>query len=423
MPAITVDQLPASQMEMDRTRRFQKRLFHPSDTAAAEIRWRWLPIIGGLALLVPICALDQWLGQALSLKIVYFLPVLMCAWWSGFAPGILACLAAAGGCFLVHAGRGPTANPINVAWNSIALFCTLVLVTSLVSRLRVAVRREREMARTDPLTGAANGRTFYELAAAEAARARRNGQPLTLAYFDLDNFKQLNDKLGHAVGDAALIKLVQLIQTHLRTSDLLARLGGDEFSLLLPETPADGAMVVLTRLQQMIAQEMAQQNWPIMLSVGAVTFVRPSWDVDRMIQHVDTLMYRAKQQGKGRIVHTIMDANVDETGSGLVRRATVRRVCNFSARVRRQGQQDVDEFATVVHLSTDEIELLLSRPMASEDLLIVEPLASEARTLLARVAHNEPSEGSWLHTCELSTRLSPMELKAWLGEPLLLPIS
>src|SRR5262249_61886429 len=85
------------------------------------------------------------------------------------------------------------------------------------------IRREHLLARTDPLTGAANGRTFYSVAAVEADRARRWSRPLTLAYFDLDNFKELNDRWGHVTGDAALRQVVQSAQLNLRKSDLVAR--------------------------------------------------------------------------------------------------------------------------------------------------------------------------------------------------------
>src|SRR5205823_5425701 len=127
-------------------------------------------------------------------------------------------------------------------WNGVTRFATLALASSLVARLHSGILRERLLARTDPLTGAANARTFYEAVAVEAGRACRAARPLTLAYLDLDNFKQLNDRLGHAAGDAALVHVVQATRLNLRPADLLARLGGDEFALLLPETPADHAL-------------------------------------------------------------------------------------------------------------------------------------------------------------------------------------
>src|SRR5207247_8628556 len=123
--------------------------------------------------------------------------------------------------------------------------------------------------------------------------------PRTLAYLDLDDFKQLNDRLGHAAGDKALQRVVQTIQVHLGGSGLLARLGGDEFALLLPEIGPEGAEVFLARLQGLLSQEMARGGWAVSMSVGAITFLRPLYEVDQMIQRVDLLMYGAKRKGKG----------------------------------------------------------------------------------------------------------------------------
>src|SRR5207237_828725 len=146
-------------------------------------------------------------------------------------------------------------------------FGTLVLTSSVVARLHTAVLREHLLARTDPLTGAANGRTFYETVQVECDRARRASRHLTLAYFDVDDFKLLNDRFGHAAGDAALLQVVRTIHLHLRTSDLLARLGGDEFALLMPEIDADGAVLLLDRLQTMLGDEMTRSGWPVTFSV------------------------------------------------------------------------------------------------------------------------------------------------------------
>ena len=88
-------------------------------------------------------------------------------------------------------------------------FGTLFLIASLISRLHVGLLRERRLARTDSLTGAANARTFYEVAGNETGRASRTSQPLTLAYLDLDNFKKLNDTFGHAAGDQALVQVAE----------------------------------------------------------------------------------------------------------------------------------------------------------------------------------------------------------------------
>src|SRR5262249_59315277 len=108
---------------------------------------------------------------------------------------------------------------------------------------------------------------------------------------DLDNFKQLNDRHGHAAGDEALRRVVEAVGLHLSGPGLLARLGGDEFALLLPGRAPEAAAELLRRLHGLLAREMARRASPLTLSVGAATFLRPSWDVDHMLRRVDALMY------------------------------------------------------------------------------------------------------------------------------------
>jgi diguanylate cyclase (GGDEF)-like protein len=363
--------------------------------------------------------LDYQTGPALSLSILYLIPVAACAWWGGFSHGILLSLTGAVAWYLVDSLENPSISAVIGLWNGVTRFGTLVFVSSLVARLHAGVLCERLLARTDPLTGAANARTFYESVDAEVERATRTDRPLTLAYFDLDNFKQLNDQLGHAAGDAALVDLVRVIRPGLRTSDLLARLGGDEFAVLLPETDADGAIALLTRLQGSITNMMKRAGRPVTVSVGAVTFLKPLWDVDLMVQQVDSLMYAAKHRGKDRVEHAIVrDAGDLRMGERLrlERRATARTLCSRSARVRRDGEEAAEEvIASVQDLSPEGVGLRMDQRFALGSILIIEPLAHQAKTLLARVVRTAEDQGGWIHGCELPTELSTEELGGWLS--------
>lgn len=383
-------------------------------------------LIVGFFFVALVALLDQQTGSRFSFSLFYLLPVAFCAWWGGFSCGILLALAGAIAWHTVDSFRDPTLPATVAAWNGIVRFGTLTLVSSLVSRLHVGIRREHLLAHTDPLTGAANGRTFYAATAAEADRARRSSRPLTLAYFDLDHFKQLNDRLGHAAGDAALRHVVQTVRLNIRRSDLLARLGGDEFALLLPETGAQGARTLLDRLQGMLSREMAHRGWPVTLSVGAITFLQPPGDVDLMIQQVDALMYKAKREGKARVEYQTIEGLPllrEEGGRRVERRATALVLGTCTARVRPEGQDRAqEEFATVRDLSAGEIRLHLEKHFGEDTLLLVEPLSPGAKTLVARVVHKAPDEGGWEHGCELSTRLSEEELNCWLGEQLTGPL-
>ncbi len=369
----------------------------------------------GFLVVVLIAVLDLRTESRLSFGLFYLIPVAFCAWWGGFSPGILLALAGAIVWQAVDAVENPLA-PVTVAgWNGVVRFGTMVLVSSLVSRLHVGMVRERRLARTDPLTGAANGRTFYEVADVEAERSRRTSRPLTLAYFDLDDFKQLNDRRGHATGDAALQAVVETIYLHLRRNDLLARLGGDEFGLLLPETGPEDAVAVLGRLQGQLIQEMARQGWPLGVSIGAATFLRPLGDVDLMIGRVDELMYHAKRNGKGHIEHTVVQGARPDGARLVERRAATRVLCNRAARIRPEGGEQED-VATVRDLSPAGVGLHLGERFPAGTLLIVESLTPGPRTLLARVMQSTPEAGGWRHGCELSLRLNAEELHCWLVE-------
>ncbi len=385
--------------------------------AGCENGLRGALLVAGGALFVALIAwLDLATGPNLSCSIFYLVPVVACAWWGGFPHGILLALGGSVAWHLVDTIENPMIPPGAGVWNGIVRFGTLTLACSLVSRLHAGVRRERWLARTDPLTGAANARTFYEAAVVEAERARRASAPLTLAYFDVDNFKQLNDRLGHAAGDDALRHVVETIQQQLGTTGLLARLGGDEFALLLPVHGADGAVALLAGLQNLLSQEMALRGWPVTLSVGAITFLRPAWDVDLMIQRVDALMYGAKKKGKARVEHEVIEdeGHVPREGwRGSERRAMARVLCNRAARVRGVGGE---ELATLCNISVGGIGLYLEAPLPQDTMLIVEPLSPTAGALLARVVRVVPEGGRWMHGCLLATRLDAEELGAWLGQ-------
>jgi diguanylate cyclase (GGDEF)-like protein len=378
----------------------------------------WLLTAGGLLCVGLIALLDYETGPALSLSIFYLIPVGICAWWAGFSHGILLSLAGAVAWSLVDSLENPALTAPIGLWNGIVRCGTLVIISSLVSRVHAGAMRERLLARTDALTGAANGRTFYEAVLFESERAARSGRPLTMAYLDLDDFKRLNDERGHAAGDAALVDLVNLIRPSLRSTDVIARLGGDEFALLLPETDATGAVAALTRMQLTLADEMARTGRALTVSIGAVTFLSPVWDVDRMVQQVDTLMYAAKRLGKNRVEHvTVRDAGDLKIGDRLrlERRAGARSVSHHSARVRREGEGVDEEVPASVHdVSCDGIALRTERRFDEGCVLIVEPFAKRGQTLLARVARATPDAGGWLHGCELATAMSAEELQCWL---------
>jgi diguanylate cyclase (GGDEF)-like protein len=386
--------------------------------------WRALMLaVGGFTLVAFIGFLDYLNGPELSFAIFYLVPIALGAWWGGFAQGILLSMACALSWQAVEIAEGSSIAPIIQLWNGTARFGVFVITSSLLSRLRVSLFLEKKLARSDPLTGAANGRTFYENVSQTVERVLRAELPLTLAYLDLDNFKWLNDKLGHSAGDEALCDLVRTIHQNIRTTDMLARLGGDEFALLLPECSERDARAILERIQESFGHEMLLKEWPVTLSIGAMTFPQPARDIDAMVRRVDKLMYRAKKAGKNRIAHHLLsDAEMEveiAESSVAERRATARIVCDRPARVRSEGEMDsFDEFARVRDISATGLCLRLEIRLPVQTLLAVEPLHEcGARTLLIRVMWaTEDDEGGWLHGCVLANSLSADELQLWASE-------
>ncbi len=389
---------------------------------------QWLPlaagacsgpliVLAGLVLVGLTALIDYATGPELSFAIFYLIPIALGAWWGGFAHGILLALASTVAWHGTDLLEYPLAPPGVLLWNGIVRFCFFVITSSLLSRLRVAMRREQNLARTDPLTGVANARTFYEAAHLEIERAARAPRPFTLAYLDVDNFKQVNDRLGHSVGDVLLREVAETIRQSTRVTDVLARLGGDEFALLLPETAAAAATAALNKVREALARRMAEGGWTITFSIGAATFQAPPRDVDLMVRHVDALMYSVKRGGKNCIRHEIVldpDAGAPADAPQPERRAVVRVLCNLPARVTFSGSGDEGGFATIRDIIHDSVHLHLDRHVDEGVLVTIEPLCeSRVKTLLARVVATSADGDGWAHRCELSNHLSDDELRDW----------
>ncbi len=196
-------------------------------------------------------------------------------------------------------------HPAIPYWNMCIRLGTFLIITYLVSALKEAFESERKLARTDSLTGVANGRLFVELASMEINRASRYKHPFTIAEIDLDNFKAVNDRFGHSVGDTLLHLLANTLQKNIRATDVVARLGGDEFAILLPETGSKSSEVITQKVQQVSLDLMQKNGWPVTLSIGAVTFVSPPSTVDEMLKKADNLLYSAKNDGKNKIKYEV----------------------------------------------------------------------------------------------------------------------
>lgn len=171
-----------------------------------------------------------------------------------------------------------------------------------IAELEKALAEAREAALTDPLTGALNRRGFEQASGRELARAGRQGRGFAIAHIDLDDFKALNDSLGHAAGDQALAFLVHCLRASLRPTDIVARFGGEEFVVMLPETAIDDAVRVLNRfLKDLSAQAVPGMDRHLSFSAG-VTVQYGDEALEAVIKRADRATYEAKRHGKHRVI-------------------------------------------------------------------------------------------------------------------------
>ena len=168
-------------------------------------------------------------------------------------------------------------------------------VTDLVRRAEY----HEQLAKIDPLTGVANRRAFLEMAQAELDRFRRYQQPLALVCIDLDNLKQINDRLGHAAGDRAIAEVARICSEEKRTSDIIARIGGDEFAVLMPGTTAEVAKSVAARLREAIAHHTVMDDDTQLSICTGIAECGPDDEVAALLQRADTQLYAAKRAHRG----------------------------------------------------------------------------------------------------------------------------
>lgn len=171
-----------------------------------------------------------------------------------------------------------------------------------IVELESALRKAGEIASHDPLTGALNRRGLNEAFARETARTTRTGLPLILVLVDLDDFKAVNDRHGHAVGDAALVHLMRVMVRTLRPTDVCCRLGGEEFVILMPACERAAAEKAMARLQAVLGARPVP-GAPVTLAFSAgVVLARNGESLGQMLVRADQRVYRAKAAGKGRVV-------------------------------------------------------------------------------------------------------------------------
>ncbi|MBK8978471.1 MAG: GGDEF domain-containing protein [Planctomycetes bacterium] len=259
-------------------------------------------VVASLAAVLTIGYVDYATGAELRVFPLYFLPLSLVAWHAGRAWAAAVAILGAVAWVVANRLAGLEFSSIEIlAINAGAQTVAFLVVGQLVASLRQSVLRERERSLSDELTGIANRRQFQSEAARALATCRRHGRPVALAFVDVDDFKRVNDRHGHALGDEVLRTIARALVAATRAGDCVARLGGDEFAILLPETGADGAHSFAERLRESLAAELARGPVLATASVGAIVYPEAPADVEVLLREADEVLYGVKRGSKGRV--------------------------------------------------------------------------------------------------------------------------
>ncbi len=227
-------------------------------------------------------------------------------------------------------------NEINGSvWMTVLSFEALLFTISIAFILLAMAKertelRHRTAAMVDPLTGIANRRSFLQDAAALAQRHNSNPRPTAVLLIDLDHFKSVNDRFGHAIGDRVLEIFADSMRESIRASDLIGRLGGEEFAAILRDTSRDKAVAAAERLRESFAREAQDVDGrPVCatVSIGVVHCDGPTLDVAELLAQADQALYFAKERGRNRVelatLDMVLESRAEEHAGKVISVATL----------------------------------------------------------------------------------------------------
>ena len=255
-------------------------------------------LVGAVTLLA-IAGVDYVTDVELRIGLFYLVPVVLVAWSVGLTWGVAYACAAS----VFSVGRGlvgghPYSHHVYFYYEVTVTFLVLLSASYLVARFRQVQQALTTLARYDSLTGLANRASFLERLDLELTRHRRFKRPFSLAVFDCDNFKAVNDAQGHLEGDRLLQVAAATLRGALRKTDLACRLGGDEFAVLLPETDADSATKVIGAVVERLHEAISRGGWVASFSAGVGVYEGIPPSAEAALTSADRLMYDVKRTGK-----------------------------------------------------------------------------------------------------------------------------
>lgn len=239
---------------------------------------------------------DSLTGPHLSLNPLYLVPLCFTTWCLGRVAGFITGLVAVIATFYINGpGDGLALHSTTItAWNAAMRTFAVVFMILFVGAFRRTFDREQANARIDPLTGLGNRRSFdSECSRLELTTARDN-RILLCGLIDVDDFKSVNDRYGHAVGDEVLRIVARSLVSAVRPYDITARLGGDEFAFCLAVRDEVAARLKTQKIHDLISAALKASEWSVTCTLGAATGV----DIDATLIVADLAMYKSKDAGK-----------------------------------------------------------------------------------------------------------------------------
>lgn len=266
-------------------------------------------LLAGVFLLIALFGyLDYLTGFEITFSFFYLFPIAIAIWYIDAQVGLVVIILSLTVWLISNWLAGETYTYEIIRYlNVLTRLVFFLLGGWLLNELKQTLSQEHFQSRTDFLTGICNSREFYLRANLEIERARRYQFPFSLAYIDLDDFKQINDSLGHSAGDRVLKLFAKAASDILRKTDLFARMGGDEFVILFPNTDQEGVKYAVEKLERALGARGKHFPRSVTMSIGVVTFKRAPISVDAILQRADDLMYEAKRAGKNRSLFTQLD--------------------------------------------------------------------------------------------------------------------
>ena len=242
--------------------------------------------------------IDYRTGPELNVSFFHLVPLFLIVWNSGFVPGFIYSFFCSLVIFFVTiqpAFTRPTSLEIS---NALANLVFFVAFSAVLSQLKKYLEKVTFMAEVDGLTNLLNARSFYQRADQEVRSSAQSGQPFTVLYIDVDNFKEMNDSFGHIAGDEILKSIGKILNAHFRKNDLRARIGGDEFAVFLPGLSKEEATIEIPQFHSFLNQALRENKGAMTCSLGAVTFLHAPASAKDALHEADMLMYRVKMRGK-----------------------------------------------------------------------------------------------------------------------------